>query len=316
MMQKKPKTEMTNNRYYYLPKDTLKHSFHRETKQLRITNPRLIFYKFFAMEMQKSDKLKSKYDESVENIREIFQSEEFKQAYIRVISKYESIINDLNRNGFLVKEIEMELSESLCIGLGMSNVNEVGITLHHIYGIPYIPATSIKGITRLYACYDFISKWIATTGREFTRGDIPDMLTDVDNLIDEKKTKLLNISKENRELFEQMNKLRRIFGTISKKASIIFMDSYPLQDFEIENDIINPHYSEYYTKGKEPGDWSYPVPIAFPVIKKSTKFRFVILSKEKELLDIAGAYLENALKTIGIGAKTSLGYGIFKDYNI
>jgi CRISPR-associated protein Cmr6 len=37
------------------------------------------------------------------------------------------------------------------VGLGTDSVYETGITLHHIYGFPYIPASAIKGITNHYA---------------------------------------------------------------------------------------------------------------------------------------------------------------------
>ena len=36
----------------------------------------------------------------------------------------------------------------MVVGLGGESVYETSITLHHIYGIPYIPASSIKGVVR------------------------------------------------------------------------------------------------------------------------------------------------------------------------
>src|SRR5207237_557288 len=38
----------------------------------------------------------------------------------------------------------------MIIGLGGENVLETGLTLHHIYGVPYIPATALKGLTSHY----------------------------------------------------------------------------------------------------------------------------------------------------------------------
>lgn len=37
------------------------------------------------------------------------------------------------------------------VGLGTHALLEGGITLHRIYGLPYIPATALKGVCRLYA---------------------------------------------------------------------------------------------------------------------------------------------------------------------
>lgn len=46
---------------------------------------------------------------------------------------------------------------------------------------------------------------------------------------------------------------------------------------------------------------------------QDTKFCFHLASKKKELLDKAKEWLKEALKEFGIGAKTSLGYGIFEN---
>ena len=36
----------------------------------------------------------------------------------------------------------------LAIGLGNASPYEVGLTLHHTYGVPYLPGTTLKGLTR------------------------------------------------------------------------------------------------------------------------------------------------------------------------
>lgn len=45
-------------------------------------------------------------------------------------------------------EFEAKLNDKLVIGLGGHSVYETDITLHHIYGVPYIPASAIKGSFR------------------------------------------------------------------------------------------------------------------------------------------------------------------------
>ncbi|RMF81199.1 MAG: type III-B CRISPR module RAMP protein Cmr6, partial [Nitrospirae bacterium] len=39
----------------------------------------------------------------------------------------------------------------LALGLGNESVLEVGLTLHHTYGVPVIPGTAIKGVVRACA---------------------------------------------------------------------------------------------------------------------------------------------------------------------
>jgi CRISPR-associated protein Cmr6 len=80
---------------------------------------------------------------------------------------------------------------------------------------------------------------------------------------------------------------------------------------------MNPHYPKYYSEGQLPADWQNPVPIKFLTIE-DTKFAFYLASKikddpDKKLLNEAKELLFEAIKNYGVGAKTSLGYGIFKE---
>jgi len=60
------------------------------------------------------------------------------------VSKW--ILNNLNSlNG---EPISITTKSRLALGLGLPSFFENGITLHHIYGVPYIPASSFKGFLR------------------------------------------------------------------------------------------------------------------------------------------------------------------------
>jgi CRISPR-associated protein Cmr6 len=58
-----------------------------------------------------------------------------------ILNKY-SILTDNE------KPISITTKSKLAIGLGLPSFFENGITLHHIYGVPYIPASSFKGFIR------------------------------------------------------------------------------------------------------------------------------------------------------------------------
>jgi CRISPR-associated protein Cmr6 len=77
-------------------------------------------------------------------------------------------------------------------------------------------------------------------------------------------------------------------------------------------DIMNPHYPDYYGKGKPPADWQNPIPIHFLTVEE-TSFIFSISSTKQNsnLLSAADKWLKQALSGHGIGAKTSVGYGYF-----
>jgi CRISPR-associated protein Cmr6 len=77
---------------------------------------------------------------------------------------------------------------------------------------------------------------------------------------------------------------------------------------------MNPHYGEYYrdAKGKTPpADYLNPVPVYFLALEQGTKFEFAVASREQGLAAKATDWLKGALADLGIGAKTSAGYGYF-----
>jgi len=170
-------------------------------------------------------------------------------------------------------------SSRLIVGIGGESVYETGITLHHTYGIPYIPGQAVKGATRsLY------------------------LLEKHDG--DEKKA-----LKEDK-LFVQL------FGDQTQQGQVIFYDAFPTaQELNLELDIMNPHYAPYYQEGKPPADYHEPKPIKFLVVPANTEFLFLIAltdRAEKILLDTATEWVKKTLTDHGVGAKTAVGYGYFE----
>lgn len=210
-------------------------------------------------------------------------------------------INLLKSSGFHLKEFHATCQWRLIIGLGASHPQETSMTLHHTYGIPYIPGSAIKGATRYCAVLKFAEKdkkddegWekaIERISRSLEEGTVLGISLDslkFKNLID-------------------------IFGTQNQHGEVIFMDAYPLNEVNLKIDIMNPHYQNYYSGKEPPADWQNPNPIKFLTVEK-TKFQFNLLSKDEDLLVKSEALLKSALKELGIGAKTAIGYGIFNIY--
>ena len=204
----------------------------------------------------------------------------------------------------------------LVVGLGTDTVYETGITLHHIYGFPYIPGQAVKGALRSYIINEFFDK---------EEGD-----------------------KKNGALSDPL--FCDIFGCPQKsyykeaRAGLVwFFDAYPSSTPVLEVDVMNPHYSEYYSgKGDlPPADYYNPVPIFFLTVGKDTQFKFIIGIQNKyknktlneysstsklaqailnrdfnlelncNLLEFTSKLLLIALQEHGIGAKTAVGYGYF-----
>ncbi|MEZ4884819.1 MAG: type III-B CRISPR module RAMP protein Cmr6 [Chitinophagales bacterium] len=192
----------------------------------------------------------------------------------------------------------------LSLGLGGTSVYETGLTLHHVYGIPFIPASAIKGIVRSYVTTEVYKNEVEALSKQ----DFCDVFgCNGEGKIGEDKKPFKSFYKKEAERLEKENDL----GT--RQGKVLFFDAFPQSTIKLEADIMNPHYPEWYKDGKTPpADWQSPVPIPFLTIGKDTKFQFVIGVKSDEhlpILEKAKTWLENALKEKGIGAKTAVGYG-------
>ena len=165
----------------------------------------------------------------------------------------------------------------LVVGLGSEHVQETHMTFHHIYGIPYIPGSAVKGVLRHW--------WLS---RDFS-----------DN-----KGKI----NENKALKDA--DFLKVFGSQEQRGKVQFLDAYPIGSVQFAIDIMNPHYSDYYGKKAPPTDYQDPIPINFLTVKETT-FRFVFLAKGQDPLDKLKVRFEKALEIKGVGAKTAVGYGYF-----
>ncbi|MDZ4709989.1 MAG: type III-B CRISPR module RAMP protein Cmr6 [Saprospiraceae bacterium] len=184
-------------------------------------------------------------------------------------------------------------------GLGGHSVYETGITLHHVYGVPYIPASSIKGVLR---------SWVIFSEYENNEG------------------KAISASTEFCEIFgcpaeltvEEGDRKKTYKSTFreERQGKVTFFDALPTHKPTIEVDIMNPHYPKYYSGNEAPTDTQSPTPIFFLTVSNTT-FQFLLATKvenwnlktkqfwDKTLED----WLIEALTEHGLGAKTAVGYG-------
>jgi CRISPR-associated protein Cmr6 len=100
-----------------------------------------------------------------------------------------------------------------------------------------------------------------------------------------------------------------LFGTQERKGSLTFFDAYPAKMDKLEQDIMNPHFSDWYSGKTAPTDDGNPVPVVFLAVPAGTQFIFRINGNVDEPFKKAfGEMLEYA----GLGAKTAVGYGWMK----
>jgi len=197
-------------------------------------------------------------------------NEDIVTNYYKTISNF---IKNLNSKSFTSKT-----TYRLLIGSEQS-VYETSIRLHHIYGIPYIPSTAIKGVVKNYYIQKLSSFKFSTENNNF---------------------KLIKLNYH----------FLHLFGSQEQEGKIIFFDAFPTTSPKIKVDIMNPHYKHYYSEGKAPTDDKNPTPIPFLTVE-DTKFKFFIASKEPIDEDFIKLFKE-ALQNHGIGSKTAVGYGYLK----
>ncbi|WP_429101094.1 type III-B CRISPR module RAMP protein Cmr6 [Aeromonas veronii] len=181
------------------------------------------------------------------------------------------------------KAISCQLDWNMVTGTGEAHPLENGFRWHHTLGVPYLPASSIKGMLRA---------WLTTWASDiFSKEEITDLFG------------------SDREQSEA-----HYMGTL------IFFDALPLAPATLTLDVMTPHAGDWYEKGASqpgkpdtvPADWQSPVPITFLAVKEAT-FLFTLAARNDASQSQLGKVMEqldDALTTLGIGAKTALGYGV------
>lgn len=179
-----------------------------------------------------------------------------------------------------------EVDWRMIIGLGGEHVQETNMTFDHVYGIPYLPGSAFKGVVRSWVIQEDFGNDEKLAVRDIEHGD-PD------------------------DLKEKKNNFLAVFGNQKSVGKVQFLSAYPTDNVMLSLDIMNPHFPDYYTGTKPPTDTQNPIPINFLTLRQ-TPFRFILLSREQDLIGIAEDWVDKALKNKGLGAKTASGYGYFR----
>mgnify|MGYP000844588134 CR=1 FL=1 len=211
------------------------------------------------------------------------------------------------KKGWRTITLHARLTSPMILGLGETHPSETGMLFDRNLGIPYIPASSIKGVVR----------FAHTLG--LLKGE-DGVWLEMDALQDR-----FDFDKDDKDVLVENDKtiIPQIFGQAEKnkarRGALIVLDAYPLDIPRLKVDIMNPHYPDYYKGERGPTEDQNPIPLKFLVVDQGAEFVFRALVKPNDNSapdadDLAGkcrkAYLQ-ALTVEGLGAKTALGYGRF-----
>lgn len=213
--------------------------------------------------------------------------EKFHERQIACLESYSEL-------GAGILELSARSATPLLTGIGESTPTEVGMVFHRNMGIPYIPASSLKGATRYAYCVNFAQ-------------DHPEKVRQ--GMLEE----------------SDVPGLKELFGSTDAKnafrGGFAFMDSCADQVPTLKMDILNPHFGKYYQNSHDHGpvEIESPVPIKFLVVEKGPVYRFrgYFLNPEARKFENAlSQAIKTALTLLGIGAKTAVGYGRFDNIDV
>lgn len=186
------------------------------------------------------------------------------------------------------------LEARLVHGMGGAHVRETSITLHPLYGIPYIPASSLKGTVRGWVLQAFFC------GQE----------------------KKLN---EGAALSPELQQVRNIcidlFGNQERSGALQFYDAFFDRSVTMVPDVLTVHFPKYYGGTQAAGDDQSPNPVSFYAVQNGQLEIILSLSSGRsalssltasELISLAIAWTGKALLEQGVGSKRSAGYGYFQ----
>lgn len=251
-----------------------------------------------------------------------------------VLKRYQKQQQDylasLEKQGIQTLTLYARLTSPFITGLGSGHPTETGMILDRNTGLPYLPASSIKGVLRL--------AYAITIAND--RPEVPD------------------------------SELLAYFGNTDTnhaiRGQIVFLDAYPYTVPHLKLDIMNPHFGKYYSSVAEshsihkeqasqskngqknmlPLETESPVPLKFLTVEEGVVFVFraffLPLQKkvqkdvngaekssvsgttepadgfvyntfsEKDKTDLHKAFTK-AFTRIGFGGKTAIGYGRFTE---
>lgn len=211
-----------------------------------------------------------------------------------------------------VVAFEATLGARMMINLAGGVVENAGIALDRCFGLPMIPGSAVKGITRVQALWEIreakgddkrrllrLALLLFGYGAHDLRGDFG----------------WAGGAREAQAVAEEI-------GAQDFKGCASFLPAYPTTAPTLVVDMVNPHYPKYYSGKPGPAtDDESPVPNYFPAVEANSAFGFSALLNRVPLvpnLTAAGLlaqlkqWIERAVTRKGVGAKTAAGYGWFE----
>jgi CRISPR-associated protein Cmr6 len=278
----------------------------------QVDNPALLFNKLLVLQ----------YTEQISQSQDV-RKIEYIRSFTKILESKEHS-KPTKLDGIRQENFRLKTAYRLVIGAGYPSFIENGFLFHHVYGIPYIPGETLKGLARTV----FILSVAEAIKGKFDPSKIEEELSEEAEGIFHQIPDKINIILDDYTIENPVETFRKIFGSKKRRGQVIFFDAYPVEfkpSEHFEADIMNSHYGDYYQSGKAPADWLSPNPIHFLALKEGIVFEFSLGlaplepmedDEEKLLLTTARKLLKVGLENFGVGNKKRKGYGWFSDKTV
>lgn len=223
------------------------------------------------------------------------------------------------------RKIDLQPQWRFVLGLGGESVYETSMTLHHTYGIPYLPSSSIKGVLR---------GWVIS--QIFAQGNIVPSIEKDSPLINAEHRAITTsklfctifgcpkdskkVTFNNQKPLKQINKYGKeeyvtttessILESKEHQGSVTFFDGLPTKAPVIKTDVMNVHYKDWYKDigYSAPTDTQKTNPIHFLTVSNENNLTFqthIACNDNRKLSEISEDY-EIFIKGTTLTADTSL----------
>lgn len=214
---------------------------------------------------------------------------------------------------------ELVLASRLLVGHGNPSAVDVGLTVHHTWGVPLIPGSALKGLLAHYVAAVYgpddqsLPPWMQI-GEAKARVDCQG-ITWSGGCIERGPGPVY------RALFgapdaRQDDEMRTHgFDAGASAGTVVFHDALYVPNSIVGDkpyalDVLSVHQKQYYNSkgGRWPNDYDDPNPVTFLTVRPGACLLFA-LSGPEDWTALAERLLRDALERWGVGGKTSAGYG-------
>lgn len=212
-----------------------------------------------------------------------------------VTARRKLALDRLRAQGLAVRHVTLRPEWRLAVGLGnKDNAHEIGIALHGSYGWPIIPGSTLKGVTAQWA-------W------EHSKPITPEKVARYVRIFG------APLTKERAKCAEEVTERPE-----AARGRIRFLDAFAAgAPVTVTVDVLTPHVKPYYDRTADertaaqappPAEHHQPVPVRFLTVSAG-RFDAALVGDDADETEQAAKWLVEAVNELGVGAKTSAGYG-------